>query len=182
MSQTPVYLVDIMAQVVTATGTALGYAKPIYYTYGPFKEIVEKMAAMAKHPDADKPRYPLIALITDIPEKKGETTAIYSEANCQLLIATFTDKNLYAEDRTAGNFKTYLYPIYQEFLAQMHAHSGLDTDDEREIAHDKFDRYNFGRSQAFIEGNAGTDFIDAIEIQNLILRVKPYNCLKFKTT
>lgn len=177
-AQTPRYIVDLLSAVVDSTETALGFT--IHYTYGSYAEIIEKLKVMTETPSDTVPKYPIIALITDVRERKGlPNTSLYSEVNCNLVIAIDTRSDIYAEDRmaTAGNFKTKLYPIYEEFLYQLYLCHKFDIDDEREIQHDKYDRLNFGRTQAFIESGMGVDFIDAIEIREMVLPVKNYSCL-----
>jgi hypothetical protein len=177
--QTPVYVYDLLATVVGLTATAVGIS-PIHYTYGSGKEIVEKMVAMSKDPQVANPKYPLIALITDVIEERGLSTAIYTDATCHIVIANLTESQLLAEDRIAGNFKTVLYPIYEEFLYQLYKCHLFDIEESRLIRHRKIDRLDFGRSQFFSEAGLGADFIDAIELQNMVLKVKKYNCLTHK--
>ena len=63
-----VYIVDIMRDVVTATQTEMSKktAIKLHYEYGPLSEIVDKRVQMTKRPSTDTPKYPLIALLTDI--------------------------------------------------------------------------------------------------------------------
>lgn len=177
MAQTPMYIEDSLSDVVDVVSTTLGL--DIYFTFGPVAEIINKMVAMTKQPSGQS-RYPLIALLTDFPEEMGESTNIYSRATVNLIIANWTNPKIMAEKRLTDNFKTVLMPIYEQLKTSLRQSNLFDIEDEREIRHTMYKRYNFGRSQFFSTGT-GADFIDAVEIQNMELSLKSHNCLILKT-
>ena len=97
-----------------------------------------------------------------------------------MIIANLTDKNLYAEDRTTQSFKAVIDPIWEELQNQMRKCHKFDIGVDTEIEATKTDRYNWGRSQAFIElGQGSSDYIDASDI-SFDLIVKAYNCITFQ--
>lgn len=177
MVQKTVYIVDIMRNVVSAASLALGYS--IHYEYGPLDEIVLKLVSMSKHPDSNYPKYPMVALITDIREECGRSEQIYSDATIRLLIINNTRRQAYAEDRTTNNFKVKIHPIWEEVQRQIRKCHKFDIDHETVMPYTKYDRYNWGRSQSFVDlGQGSADFIDATDI-TMTLAVKAYNCNHF---
>jgi len=121
-------------------------------------------------------KYPLIALFTDFDqEKNNETAGYYCNANFHLIIANITtNKENNAEERLTQNFRPILEPIYLEFMKQIKL-SGFFICGY-EIPHTKTDRYYWGKNGLFgQEGNIFSDYIDAIEITNLKLKVKKIN-------
>lgn len=179
MSQKTVYLVDIMKDVVNATALAMPLS--INYTYGPIDEIVGKLVQMSKNPVSGNPKYPLVALVTDIREELGQSEQIYSTATFRLLIVNKTDQKFFAEKRTETSFKQVLHPIFEELQNQLRKCHKFDIDCDNVIPMTKFDRYNWGRSQSFVElGQGAADFIDAVDL-TMTLRIKAYNCNKLRT-
>ena len=178
--QTPVYIEDILTSVVAAVGTSLTPAQSIYFTWGSPSEIRQKIVNITEQAPTGVVKYPLIALVTDFEEVMGESRTIYSKVNCNIVIANYSEHDLEAETRLANNFKQVLFPIYEMFKLKLRQDRRLDIQDEREIPHRIFKRYNYARSQAFIGQGIGADYIDAIEIVNMIISVKSHICLTTK--
>ena len=175
MSQKTMYIVDIVKDVVTAVTAAIGYT--VHYEYGPLDEIVNKLVVMSKSPKDGYPKYPLVALITDIREECGRDKNIYSDATVRLLIINNTRQHAYAEERTTNNFKAKIHPIWEELQRQLRICHKFDISHEYLLQYTKYDRYNWGRSQAFVDlGQGSVDFIDATDI-TMTLPVKSYRCI-----
>jgi len=167
--QIPALFKKIVQDVNTSLVTSYNFL------YGPASEIVEQLKDMSKAPTQSAQKYPLIALFTDIVETH-DSPAYYAQINANLIIATITEKNYRAEERYTNIFIPTLQPIYEALLSQIVPSRYFLVDDETLIQHTKIDRLNWGRSQLFNDGQGGVDFIDAIEIQNLNLKVKNLNC------
>lgn len=188
MSRVSVYVEDIIKDVVADVSTELGYTtvdplttKPLYYTYGPVSEILDKLIAMSKYEDARAPKYPMVALVMDVPHKGVSNSDIYAEVNLNIVIATVTRQEYISEDRLTNVFKTILMPIYEELLNQLVQDRRFNIQDDRIIPHaGPIRRYNWGRTNLFTDRDAGTDYIDAVEIQNMILQINQNNCITFK--
>ena len=169
-----IYVVDIIGQVVSASATSLGV--PIHYEYGPIEEIVHKLVQMSKAPRAENPKYPLVAVITDIREECGRSEQIYCDATLRLLVVNNTKQHAWAEDRTTHNFKAVIHPIWEELQNQLRKSHKFDIEHETMLSYTKYDRYNWGRSQSFVDlGQGSADYIDATDI-TITLPVKAYRC------
>lgn len=175
------YIVDIFKDIADATSDALEAqvvtgTYPINYIYGHPLEVIETLKDMTSDMSYSAVKYPLIALFTDFPERKGEE-GIESEVTLNIIIATRTNNNLTAPDRYANTFKPVLYPIYKEFLYKIFKSQKFTVNSETTIPHTKTDRLYWGRTGLYGNtGNLFNDFIDAIEIENMTLKLKQKIC------
>jgi len=163
----------LFSKIVTDLNTRL--VTEYNFLYGPSSEIVETLKDMSKSASQSAIKYPLIALLTDIPEVRGDP-AFYAEINASMIIATITRQTYRAAERYSEILVPVLYPIYSEFLNQIILSRYFKVEDVSLIPHTKTDRLNWGHSQLFNDGQGGVDFIDAIELQNLNLKIKNLNC------
>lgn len=174
MAQKTVYLVDIMSDVVAEVSKALDFS--VHYEYGPIEEIVHKLIEMSKSPIAGFPKYPMVALVTDITEECGRDKSLYANATARILVINNTRREAWAEDRTTHNFKAIIHPIWEELQNQLRKSNKFAIDHEYLLQYTKHDRYNWGRSQSFVDlGQGSVDYIDATDI-TITLPVKSYRC------
>lgn len=163
-----IFIVDEMAAVVAKVNTALA-PMVIYYMYGHPKEIVGRLQEKAKSTTKKDTAFPLICLLTDIPEEHGPA-GFYSEVKLNIIICTSTQQNFRSEERTTSNFKPILYPIKDELLKQVARYPQFGP--ARELNYRSIDRYFWGKNGLYgSEGNIFNDYIDAIEIQNLQITI-----------
>ncbi len=175
MRQEPVYIVDIMAEVVTAVAASL--AMPVYYMHGHPLEVCDRLTKMTSGAISQAKKYPLVALFQDFDEDRGTDGTIYTEAKLHMIIAAMTSPKYTAAERYTKNFKPVLYPVYDELLYQLMLHPDTLVTDARQIKHTKTDRLFWGKNGLFgNESNIFNDFIDCIEIQNLLLTIKNKQC------
>ena len=151
-------------------------AATLGYHYGPVDEVTETLVQMSYDPVVNATKFPLIALFTDITEKRGQDTGQWAEATLNIIIATLTDGNYKAAERTSVSFQAVLYPIYECFLKAIVKSHYFNVDHVDFVVHNKIDRYNWGRKSLTIDGQPSSDFIDAIELQNLVLKVNSNYC------
>lgn len=169
------YIPDIIAQVTEATGTILN--KDINFLFGSVNEVVTRLSQMSKKKESAELKYPLVALFTDIRERKGTQANVQCVATLpSIIIATFTDKNYSSEERKEKSFKPTLEPIYNTFMQELHGHTAVMSYSPELIVHDYYERYNWGRFAIFTENNLGSDFIDAIELINIELTINKKIC------
>jgi len=173
-----VIVVDLVREVVNRMIPALTKRHlAVYYQHGHPSEIVETLLELTQNPELAKFKYPLLALFQDFAEEKGQPNSV-AKLKLNLIIAVGSIPNIKAADRYEQTFRPYLIPIYNEFILQI-AKSGFFREDNPErIQHTKIDRVFWGRQGLY--GNAGNvfaDHIDAIEINNMILNVKPKICV-----
>lgn len=113
-------------------------------------------------------KYPLITLITDIPEvHRGDMV----DFTMTLGIVTFTDRKYNTEQRLDNVFLPVLYPLYDLFFLKLRE-SGLFvwSGNQEKPEHTAIDRYYFGSEAAKNnEALIFSDPLDAIEIADLKL-------------
>lgn len=181
----PVILVDEMREVVDKVSAELlpslqAYDENItgvHYLHGHPLEIIKTLAQRDKSDSFVFKKYPLIALFQDFPEAMNATVGIPHESTLHLIIARATRPDFTAPERYDKNFRPVLYPIYSEFLHQLHHHGAFITKSETQIQHIKTDRLYWGNQGLYgNEGNIFNDWIDCMEITNLRLKVKTKLC------
>lgn len=172
MNGAPLYIVDIIGQVVAATDAKLfpTLGKHIDYLYGRPSQILTQLTRMNGAPATKGLKYPLIALFMDFPEQSGGS-AYYAEVKFpKISIATLTTFDDIPAQRYAKTFKTTLYPILQEFLRQLARHPNIVGNDPY-----AFPKLKWDRPGTQPEGGNPNDYLDAIELQNLQLTFKQVN-------
>lgn len=142
-------------------------SKAPYFMAGHMVEIAN---ALTLKDNQEQPysfeKYPLIALITDIPEKR-DTFGI--TAKCRILIMTLTDPNYSTAQREISTFVPVLYPLYNDLMNAIKASRVFSGDVDK---HTKTNRYFWGTQLAMMNGKTiMNDHIDAIEIDDLELSI-----------
>ena len=177
----PRSIVDIMRDVVSEVSDAKlasliaanGRIQSINYLYGHPAEIVATLSEWSQSATKKFDRFPVIMLFTDVPEVMSESNGQYfAEVNLNIVLAMYTDANLKAAERRVKNFVPVLQPLYEELLEQISQQPDIVYQAPLNISHTKYDRYYWGRES--INGTSANKFndnIDAIEIQNLKLKI-----------
>lgn len=166
------YIVKMFEWIAWDVQNKLGVQ--IHYEHGHPVEIDNILQAWSKTPTNSAEKYPMIALLQDFDERRGRDNYIMADVGLELLIATMTKPDLTANQRMAVTFVPVLYPIYHQFLESV-AKSGYFANlTPTTIKHTKTDRMFWGRTKNAAFG----DYVDAIHIQNLNLRIKNINCKK----
>jgi hypothetical protein len=167
------YIPDIFSDVVARVATALNI--PVVFDFGHYadvtKRLIQKDGAIEV---ATRTKYPLVWMVTDFEERRAANPAYYMELpNLRFIICTNTDANYMMEERRDTTFKPILYPIYSEFLNQLTLTPELGRPNENQLPHSKYDRsYWGGQNEGDGNANLFNDYIDAIEIKGLNLKVK----------
>ena len=160
-------MAEIAANVTTKTGISL------FYQYGDPKEIITNLKAMTIDPAQTSQKYPMLALFTDIEEKRGEQSSIEARVELNMILATLTQPTLIAPERIEQNFKITLYPLYYQLLKSISSSGYFMESAWQRLSHQKIDRLYWGRYGLRADnGNVFGDYIDAIEITNLKLSIK----------
>lgn len=147
-----------------------------YFMHGHPLEIFSTLAEMDKSRTLKNNKYPLIALFQDFEEDFGKQN-VYCEVNLRLIIATVTQPTIKASERYNENFRNILYPIYARLMKEIELSTFFSYDYSIPIPHTKIDRLFWGASSQYGNtSNITTDFIDAIEINNLRINVNFKNC------
>jgi len=180
MTKMPVYIVDIIGECVKRTNDVIidqlhamnTSIDQINYQYGHMLELTETLNQWDKTGQGNL-KYPLVWLVTDFTEARGATQDLYATVNLNIVIAHFSNNTDKAFERKTKVFEPVLYPIYYELMFQLSKHRLILVQDENQIPHNKTDRYYWGRVQV---GNTLNDYVDAIDIENLNLKILFKNC------
>ncbi len=173
----------VISQKVNATlSTRAQDPFPVYFDYGHYNEVTRNLTNKDGGTTSKTKKYPLIWLVMDFVEKCGEIVNGYCELpDVQILIATVTTPAITAPERIQKTFVPRLIPVYQELMKQI-ADSGHFDVTEDAIPHERILRPYWGGQDALGNGTANlfNDFIDAIQIRRLKLKVNESVCDEFK--
>lgn len=179
VAETPIYIVDEIGKIVQRVSDKLtpqltaydANIQGVFYEYGPGKEILETLKQKDEAAEFRDKKYPLVALLMPFEEDRTPGIGVYAQTGLKLVICYHTLPEYKTSDRYEKSFKPVLYPIYMEFMAQLKA-AGIVFSVNGEIQHKKTDFPYYGRE----DKNVGNDFLDAIEINDLELRLYQYEC------
>lgn len=154
----------------------------INYTFGNAQYVKDRLDELSMTPEGNAMKFPLIALFCPFTEQRN-SVEYYSKAKVHILIACQSSKEWSNEQRRETSFENILRPIYRSFIKALLKERRLDFGYKRIIAHEYSENYSFGRYGAHTgTGDVVSEPIDAINITNLELTVKNYNCRNNETT
>lgn len=184
MRKQPVYVMDIIGDVVSAVSTALvddgTLAYAVHYFHDHPLGLIETLQKLTRTAAGQAEKYPFIALMQPFDERHSGKDDEEMEVTLEVIIATLTTPKLSTDERYVGNYKPILYPIYNEFIEQLYRNGNFSLAGNDYVEHTKTDQPYWGHEGLFgNEGNLFQDFIDAIEIKNLKLKIKPINCASY---
>ena len=194
MTIQPVYIVDIIGTVVQTVQTevlatiqqnetnALGQTniRTINYQYGHFRELIQTLAQWDADLSLRTQKYPLVYLVQDFREGRGRAAGVYADVSLNIIICHQTEGDYKVAERMPNVFKPVLYPIYYSLIKQLTKHNLTFAASPDLVSHDKYDRAFWGTSK--LVGGGATDrsmlndFVDAIELQNLQLKIDYQPC------
>lgn len=152
-----------------------------FFQYGHLAEVTRKLADLESSVNYKDKKYPLIWLVMDFVEKCGDFKDGYCQLpDIQILIATSTEPNLYTKDRITKTFKPRLIPVYREFINQLSSSGFFFDTHEDYVPHERILRPYWGvESASGNTANIFNDYIDAIQIRKLSLKVNENVCNQF---
>lgn len=195
MRRPPVYIWEIIGEIVQATSDAvvdkvtgltllqtiqanevavLGetHIQQIRYSKSSFNELIETLSQADGSAEERYNKYPLIHLVRDFYEERGQDPGAYATASLNIIIIHQTVNTYKVADREVNVFKPVLYPIYQEFLEQLDKSGWTKSGDLETFRHRKIDHAFWGNRKL----ETLNDYVDAIEIQNLNIKINFFNC------
>jgi len=173
-----VYVMDEMQAAVANVASKLG--TPVYYMFGHPSEIVQNLTEMTAAPSKANLKYPLVALFTDILVDANKD-GFYGDARLTLIIATMTKPEYKAAQRLANNFKPILQPIKCELVDQISRVKQWQPTGGGELRYKEIEHYYWGKDGLYgSDGNIFNDFIDAIELRDVMVTIKPKICSTLK--
>ena len=188
----PVYIEDIMSDIVQATSdkvlatiqqnekdaTGSSLIQAIRFSYSSFDELIETLLQADKSESQRELKYPCIHLVQDITIKRGQDVGFYGSILANIIFMHQTQQTFKTQERDQYVFKPVLWPIYYQFMEQMKLSPWIlaDYDTTGEFKHDVIKRAFWGTRQLQASKNRLNDYVDAIEVQNLLFKINFSNC------
>lgn len=150
-----------------------------YYDYGRYLEVTRNLSAKDGGITTKNKKYPLIWLVVPYTVVETLIGGGCEIKGMQIIIATVTKQASTTPDRYATNFIPRLYPIYDELRKQIDK-SGYFIDLDFDNVHERVDQPYWDGKENSSSGNLFGDFIDAIQLKNIRLKVNEETCNKFQ--
>lgn len=175
-------VIDILGGIVEAMSgntevvmSIEGKSKPeISYIFGDAQYIKDQLDEYSKVTGVEK--LPLIALFTPVKEKRG-LMDVACEAKVNILIACSSRQEWDNNERKEYSFENVLRPIYNAFMDAIRHCPQIEVNYDGSIPHVYSENYSYGRYGAYTaSGDAVSEPIDAINISDLVIRIKTPNC------
>jgi hypothetical protein len=140
----------------------------LWHYPGTQEEISEVLMSIKGHPNSRSLKYPSLLNFQPVDENVRQNDIT---ARLNLAFIAPVKSEWRTQHREVEAFKKVLIPVYEEFLRQI-KHSGYFRLDYGDIPHTRRNVFTTGKAMnKKIEGMYG-DYIDALEIQGLSLRLK----------
>jgi len=169
-------LEQIKANEIAATGSSL--IQQLRFSKSSFDELIETLSQADKSGVERYNKYPLAHLVQDMVITRGSDAGIYGTATVNLIFMHQTMQAYKTDERDDKVFKPVLWPIYYQFLEQLKKNNWVFQTDATtgEFPHRVIKRAFWGNRK--LEGSKLllNDYVDAIEIQNLNLKINYSNC------
>lgn len=178
---TPPTLMELLKNVMDVEfpkeALKAGFITPVYFDYGHYREITNRLKGKDRQITNKGKKYPLVWLVMDFEEDfNGNELGIYCSTSIQVIIACSTKKDNTTPGRIADNFSPVLIPVYNIFLNAIRASTTFQTVGVKEPEHTRVLRPYWDGSDNTGTGNLFDDFIDAIQLKNLKLKIKNKIC------
>lgn len=161
-------IVNLLNDVVT--NVAAEYGSDVFYQHGHPLEIVNTLRERSADSTLKFKKFPLIALLEDF-TAESRTGVFKATAKVDVLIITDTDKQYKATERYINSFDAILTPLYDLFMKHLKAQKNVHVQ-HRTIPHQKINHLYWGQKGLYNNtGNIFDDYIDAIEIKGLDLKI-----------
>lgn len=152
------------------------YFNGITFFWGNPLELIATLEDYTKHDDLKYEKFPFIGLYNDIPIYKNKY-GDYDGTLLELVFATSTDPTLDSNKRELESFKPLLRPIYGKFMELLaKSHIFVINDVSTDLKHTLTERYYWGRSNIYGRKAQFNDYLDAIQVSGLDLKLKNYYC------
>lgn len=153
----------------------------VYFDFGHYVNVTRNLTMKDGSISHKNKKYPLIWLVMDFVESFKFDEYGYCELpDLQILIAMATQPTLTDSERYEKSFIPRLLPIYEELKNQMEL-SGYFELSGPFFTHEKIDRPYWGGQDTNGNGQANlfNDFIDAVQLRKIKLKVNEEACEKF---
>ncbi len=161
------------------TGESTYKAAAPYYAYGHIQEIAKALMDKDNSTQFESfKKFPLIMLLLDVTRKPNKTLQTFDYDNVNIVIVNSTKPDYMAADRKENNFDPILHPLYEDFIKELSRSRLLNNSNSIPfISHSATDRYFWGTElNKNSTKNIVNDFLDAVDIKELNIKVNQQNC------
>lgn len=167
-------IIEIVGDICKKVSMDIG--KEINYLFCDTEYANTVLSVMSRSDKTSPYKFPLVILFTPFLETRDDPN-LFTSARVSLTIAVRTLSSYTNETRLQKSFIEQLHPIYHSFIKEVRNHELVDVPYNRVIHHNYRERYDLGSRGAMDSNNKKlTDLIDAIEIENLELKIKNKQC------
>ena len=146
---------------------------PVNFVWGDSAYIREYLLSLKKSSSTAAYRFPVIGLYSPFDERKNNGIV---SASVNLILAVNTLVGYTNEQRMEVSFEGVLRPLYSEFMKALEGSKSFNVP-YRGFDHTYVENFSFGKRGALdVDGKEIDEKIDVIEIKNLDLTLKPFDC------
>ena len=167
---------DIFRDVVA--DTAKIYGNNVSYMFGDWEYIAGQLTEWSESQKTSCLKFPIICLYSPYIEDRTSKTF---GATLEFLIMIDTQKGYTNEEREKVSFQRVLRPVYDAFIRSILSSPDLINEYSGIVPHLYMENYRYGRKGVEADGKPFRDFIDAIEIKNLNIKIKNNKCYGDRT-
>jgi hypothetical protein len=146
---------------------------PVNFVWGDSAYIREYLLSLKKSSSTAAYRFPVIGLYSPFDERKNNGVV---SASVNLILAVNTLVGYTNEQRMEVSFEGVLRPLYSDFMKALEASKSFNVP-YKGFDHTYVENFSFGKRGALdVDGKEIDEKIDVIEIKNLDLTLKPFDC------
>lgn len=167
-------IIEVVGDICKRVGVSIG--EEVNYQFADTTYVNTILSAMSRSDKTVRLKFPLIVLLTPFMETRDDPN-VSTSARISLTIAVRTMSGYDNETRLQKSFIEQLRPIYDSFIREFRNHESIDVQYNGVIPHNYRERFDLGSRGAMdSSGKKLTDLIDAIEIENLEIKLKNKQC------
>lgn len=154
------------------------YGSDISFLFGDWAYITSRLEIWGRDAVTAEKKYPVICMLSPFDEDRTDRETTVS---LEFIILVNTRKDYDNGQREAQSFQTVLRPVYEAFMESL-GHS-RHVRFVPHIPHVYRENYRYGRLGVI--GDAGrvfSDYVDAIELRNVKLKLKDFRCYERNTS
>jgi hypothetical protein len=146
---------------------------PVNFVWGDSAYIREYLLSLKKSSSTAAYRFPVIGLYSPFDERKNNGVV---SASVNLILAVNTLVGYTNEQRMEVSFEGVLRPLYSDLMKALEDSRAFNVP-YKGFDHTYVENFSFGKRGALdVDGKEIDEKIDVIEIKNLDLTLKPFDC------
>lgn len=150
-----------------------GRQMPVNFVWGDSAYIREYLLSLKKSSSTAAYRFPVIGLYSPFDERKNNGAV---SASVSLILAVNTLVGYTNEQRMEVSFEGVLRPLYSDLMKALEGSRAFNVP-YKGFDHTYVENFSFGKRGALdVDGKEIDEKIDVIEIKNLDLTLKPFDC------